>query len=207
MAAQPSNTQLHMFNVQVDRPPVEEGQFTLTHNEDGLTTFSRKFALLDPYPSQQRGLYVLQQQFWAQWEQDGIVYRINVPVHVLTDVASIPQIVWSFTGLTPDGLYRNAALVHDMGYMWQGRWPKNWFQRWNAAMQTWEDLSMLVWRKDDVDRLFLRLMKACGVDEVTRNTMYWAVKLGGQIPWWQIDKSREQWRHVFDLGVPAIINA
>lgn len=41
---------------------------------------------------------------------------ITVPKGYVTDLASIPRFIWSLFGLTPDGLYRGAAVVHDYIY-------------------------------------------------------------------------------------------
>ena len=45
--------------------------------------------------------------------------RIVVPKGFVTDFASIPQPLWSL-GLTPDGQYSRAAVVHDYLYWSQG---------------------------------------------------------------------------------------
>lgn len=166
-------------------------------NEDGSLIFSREFALLDPYNGKdaKRGDYELMQTFWVQWVESGNTYRVRAPQGLITDVASIPRIVWTFGGLTPDGLYRNAAVIHDVLYMWQGKMPSGWFQQLNGQLQ-WVDAGGQ-WSKDDCDRMFLRIMKACGVDRDTRTKMYWSVKLCGWPAWWQTDKTREKYRNAF----------
>ena len=165
-------------------------------NEDGPLIFSRKYAFLEPYngPKAKRGDYLLEQTFWVQWENEGVTYRIRAPQGLITDVASIPRIVWSFSGLTPDGLYRNAAVIHDVLYMWQGDFPPGWFQKLEGEF--WVNASGK-WSKDECDRMFLRIMKACGVDYNTRTKMYWAVKLCGWPAWWRTDKTREKYRKAF----------
>jgi hypothetical protein len=98
-------------------------------NDDGEIQFSRRFALLDPdeRPGAKVGDYELKEEFsvtWTVWEGNTRrSYRIRVPKGVRTDIASVPRLVWTLSGLTPDGLYRNAALIHDIIYMWCGEFP------------------------------------------------------------------------------------
>jgi len=113
----------------------------LANDQEERILFSRKFAMLEPYdgPDAKRGDYVLVEQFYAQWDHGKDRFRIRAPQGLITDVASIPRLVWTISGLTPDGLYRNAAVIHDVGYMWQGKFPPGWFQRLNSAAQ-WVDV-------------------------------------------------------------------
>lgn len=165
--------------------------FTLPHDE-GDITFSRQFALLDPLDD--KGNFILQEEFWMQWEVNGQTYRIRAPKGLITDIASVPRIVWTISGILPDGLQRNAAVIHDIGYMWRGVFPWGWFERldggeWRNAPGTWT--------KEEIDRLFLRIMKACGVGPVKRWLMYQAVALFGGPAWRQLDPTREQYRKAF----------
>lgn len=160
--------------------------------DDGPVTFSRKWAWLEPYDGKRN--YILVEEFWCSWVANGVTYRIRVPKGFITDIASIPRFVWSIFGMLPDGLYRNAALIHDAGYMWQGHFPEGWFQRLENGQWVNVDAE---WAKSEIDRLFLRIMKACGVDSKTRYEMYYAVKLAGLPAWWRTDKTREQWRYCF----------
>lgn len=160
--------------------------------EDGPVTFSRKWAWLDPFDENRN--YILVEEFWCSWVVGMRTYRVRVPKGFITDIASIPRWVWSAFDMLPDGLYRNAAVIHDAGYMWQGKFPQGWFQE--LVNGQWVNV-VAVWRKDDIDRLFLRIMKACGVGRVTRYEMYYAVKIAGLPAWLKTDKTREQWRNAF----------
>lgn len=170
--------------------------------EDGPMLFSRKYALLEPYNDLHE--YILLEEFWVWWQDAGKTYRIRVPKGFITDIASIPRWVWSFSGLTPDGLYRNAALIHDWLYMWQGKLPGSSFQQ-QETDGTWLDVGLALfhppdaeWSRDEIDRLFLRIMKACGVDKNTRTKIYWSVRLFG---WWAFnrnDPSKQRYLHAFD---------
>lgn len=176
--------------------------YKLPRNDDGRVWYTRKFAALEPYngPDAKRGQYILTEEFAASWRHDGELYRLRVPKGLITDIASIPRWTWSVGGLTPDGLYRNAALLHDILYMWQGSFPPHWFQvqdqygNWVTCHKTWS--------RDQADRFFLRLMKASGVDKATRNKMYWAVKLFGWWAWRGKDTyAQEKYRYSFAIDV------
>lgn len=172
--------------------------------EDGPVTFSRKWAWLEPYDD--RGNYILVEDFWVSWTVGPRTFRIRVPAGLITDIASIPRWVWSLFRMLPDGLYRNAALIHDAGYMWQGVFPEGWFQE--LVNGQWVDV-VAKWAKNEIDRLFLRIMKACDVPHWKRNTMYYAVKVGGLPAWWRTDQTRERWRYAFASSVlqpPAVLS-
>jgi hypothetical protein len=161
-------------------------------NEDGELIFSRQFALLDPYDD--KGNFVLQEEFWVQWQAYGSTYRIRLPKGLITDIASVPRIVWTISGILPDGLQRNAAIIHDAGYMWHGSFPPGWFQK--QVREKWQNVSG-IWSKDELDRLFLRIMKACGVNPVKRWLMYKAVAWFGGPAWRRNDPAREKYRNAF----------
>lgn len=170
------------------------GVYTLPANEDGEITFSRVFAFLEPYKYGRDRDYILVEEFWTAWEHDGITYRIRVPKGFVTDVASVPRWAWSFSGITPDGLHRNAAVIHDVGYMWQGKFPPGWFQK--LEDMKWVNVEA-TWSREEIDKLFLRIMKACGVPPKTRALMFWAVRVGAWFAWLGVDRSRERWRNAF----------
>lgn len=83
--------------------------------------------------------------------------RISVPVGFETDMASIPRPLWAI--LPPFGRYMPAAIIHDYLYMTQERSRKQ------------------------SDKIFKEAMKVLGVSWHRRNTMYWAVRAGGWVPW------------------------
>ena len=84
--------------------------------------------------------------------------RVVVPVGFVTDLASIPQWVWS-SGLRPEGAYAYAAIVHDYLYWVQER------------------------PREEADEIFLFAMQDSKVDSTLRNGIYKAVRLAGKGAW------------------------
>jgi hypothetical protein len=44
-------------------------------------------------------------------------YRYTIPALFRYDGASVPRLLWTIIGVTPDGLHRAATLIHDYLYM------------------------------------------------------------------------------------------
>jgi len=83
---------------------------------------------------------------------------ITVPKGFVTDFASIPQPFWA-TGLSPNGRYSKAAIVHDYLYWMQGCTRKQ------------------------ADNILLIAMRESEVDATTRTAIYEGVRLGGDSAW------------------------
>jgi len=83
---------------------------------------------------------------------------ITVPKGFVTDFASIPQAFWTF-GLSPNGKYSRAAIIHDFLY---------WSQ---------------VCTRIETDNILLIAMKESLVPTATRNTIYQGVRIGGSSSW------------------------
>ena len=83
---------------------------------------------------------------------------ITVPKGFVTDFASIPQAFWG-TGLSPNGKYSKAAIVHDYLYWAQGCTRKQ------------------------ADNILMIAMKESDVDVTTRAAIYEGVRLGGDTAW------------------------
>lgn len=79
---------------------------------------------------------------------------IRVPVGTITDLASVPRILWAI--FPPHGQYAKAAIVHD--YLYE------------------HAIGTKVW----ADRVFLEAMTVLGVARWRRVAMYWAVRLFGR---------------------------
>lgn len=77
--------------------------------------------------------------------------RWEAPMGLVTDGASIPTPFWSVIGGPFEGLFREAAVVHDAACC--------------AQMQPWED----------VHHMFYDAMRCSGVSEAKAKTMFWAV--------------------------------
>lgn len=94
-------------------------------------------------------IWMTEEPFIFETERD----YIEVPDCFHTDFASVPRFLWSF--LPPDGQYTQAAVLHD--YLYQSR----------------------IRTRKRSDELFLEAMEVLGVDEGTRNIMYFFVRLFG----------------------------
>jgi hypothetical protein len=77
--------------------------------------------------------------------------RWEAPTGLITDGASIPMPFWSVVGGPFEGLFREAAVVHDAGCC--------------AQMQPWED----------VHHMYYNAMRCSGVEEGKAKTMFLAV--------------------------------
>lgn len=83
---------------------------------------------------------------------------VDVPDGFVTDLTSIPQIVWSF-GIRPEGPYAYAAIIHDFLYWMQDR------------------------SRDESDGILLIAMEDSKVEQNLRNRIYKAVRLAGESAW------------------------
>ena len=103
-------------------------------------------------------------------DKDGLWYLVNdliyqttsgevitVPSGFDTDLASIPQIFHSI--IPVNGRHRSPAIIHDYLYVIQDR------------------------SRSEADAIFLEAMESVGVRWTQRYAMYWAVRLGGLLPW------------------------
>jgi hypothetical protein len=96
---------------------------------------------------------------------DDLQYRIGqtdieiiVPRGFVTDFASVPRMLWSF-GLSPNGRFSKAAVVHDYLYWAQGC------------------------TREQADNLMMIAMKESGVGGVHAKLLHWGVRLGGKAAW------------------------
>jgi hypothetical protein len=99
------------------------------------------------------GVHMVLTQPFEFVDDDGTLWP--VPKGAMTDGASIPKVFWSVIGGPFEGLYREAAVIHD--YYCDRRTRK------------WED----------VDRVFYDAMLVSGVDPIKAKVMYAAVRWGG----------------------------
>lgn len=116
------------------------------------------------------------------------VFRMRIEQGVETDGASVPSILWSLTGILPDGLHRPAALVHDIMYRRQGEVPLDVLSRSCMEGRSWpqwleRDWTQIQteWSRRDADRLFARILRELEVRRIDRRLMYRGVRIGG---WW-----------------------
>jgi hypothetical protein len=88
---------------------------------------------------------------------DGVLGKVVVPVHFITDLGSIPRIFWNI--IPPNGKPTDAYVIHDYLYAKQN------FPRVEA------------------DICLLRMMESLDVSWFQRWIVYLAVRLGGWIAW------------------------
>jgi len=123
-------------------------------------------------------VYELVADWRYEWRHGGIRRRITVPKGFVCDGASVPRLVWTLTGILPDGLIRAAALVHDWLYHHRGQLPEGLYQEFHRGR--WRDVGCEATR-GEADRLFARIMREAGVSKVRRRLAYAAVRACG---WW-----------------------
>ncbi len=137
-------------------------------------------------------LYRLQDDYIYEWEitrtdrKTGTKIetrqRIVVPEGFVYDGASVPRLLWTVTGMTPDGLIRAAALLHDFIYRHKGWLPNGSYQMFDVQTKQWKDLSA-PWPRETADRLFARVMRESGVSSFKRKLAYRAARLLGWFCW------------------------
>jgi hypothetical protein len=126
--------------------------------------------------------YQLAEQYVYSWTMpDKIQRTITIPAGFTYDGASVPRLVWTMSGITPDGLIRAAALVHDFIYRHSGRLPRSSYGCIKNG--AWMDLSDSHWQRVDADRLFARIMREAGVSKTKRRLAYLGVRAGGWASW------------------------
>lgn len=93
---------------------------------------------------------------------------ITVPPAFETDLASVPRFAWWFA--PPAGPHIvEAATIHDWLY-------------WNAGYYS-PGSPIAPLTRMECDRILSDAMQACGASWFERHVVYWAVRLGGWLPW------------------------
>jgi len=105
-------------------------------------------------PSDKEGLWTLLADLTYQAKSGE---TITVPKGFETDLASIPRIFHSI--IPVNGKHRSPAIIHDYLYVVQDR------------------------TRSEADAIFLESMEQVGVRWTQRQAMYWAVRVGGWMPW------------------------
>lgn len=105
----------------------------------------------------------------ARWTPNpGQKYKaVTVPTGFVTDLASVPQWLWS-SGVRPEGPYAYAAIVHDYLYWVQDR------------------------SREEADGIYLMAMEDSKVEKSLRDRIHSAVRLAGQSAWDRNAKLRSQ---------------
>lgn len=137
---------------------------------------------LEPFDEKPDGrvIYRLTQDYIYDWEKDGNHYRLIIHEGFETDIASIPRIVWTFSGFLPDGLHRPAALIHDYLYQNRGLPLPGSYQVHQDGR--WQNLDV-TWTRQECDKLFARIMREAGTGKIKRRLMYLSVRAFGGFYW------------------------
>ncbi len=117
-------------------------------------------------------LYINQKNYEIIIQNEtGARYTLSVPPAFISDGASVPRLAWTVSGLTPDGLIRSAALVHDYIYAVKGK----------VMCQKHTDgvVYQLSLERKCADEIFLDLMLASTVSHVRSKLAFRAVRAFG----------------------------
>lgn len=122
------------------------------------------------------------------WQIKNDLYSLTIPAGFVCDGASVPRICWTLTGLTPDGLIRAAATVHDFIYTYKGDLPLGSFGRennfYNLKNPSYQYTYISQnWTRKQADKMFARLMREAGVSKFRRRLAYLAVRSFGMFYW------------------------
>jgi len=128
------------------------------------------------------GDYLLKHNFIYQWKVYGQNYKLIIPAGFDFDLASVPQVLWTPTGISPDRLRWTAPLIHDFLYEYRGNLPKGSYKIWDRNIGGWVD-SKDIWTRKEADKMFCRLMREDGISRFKRRMAYRAVRLGGWYAW------------------------
>jgi len=127
-----------------------------------------------------RRKYLLKEGYVYGWLGEASRKRIYVPSGFEYDGASVPRGAWTFIGMTPDGLHRAGALVHDFIYKYGGILPSDSYARMINGQWT---NSLYQFSRKEADNLFLKMMAQAGVTKIRRTLAYWAVRMFGWSSW------------------------
>lgn len=117
----------------------------------------------DVRPIKERG------KIYRLWES--YTYEnISIPEGFLYDGASVPLLIGALIGFSPDGIHRAAALVHDWIYANKGWVPLT-------------DGKMRKFSRKDTDKIFLKILKECGVMHWHVALIYPVVRIFGGLHW------------------------
>lgn len=99
--------------------------------------------------------------------------KLECPIGMWTDGASIPRFFWRLIGHPMSPEYVDAAVIHDAGYLGVLTW-------WRLNGELWLEEN---YTREEVDTLFLELLKCLGVSWWRRRAMYLAVRTFGGSGW------------------------
>lgn len=134
---------------------------------------------IEPHPTK-IGYYVVLKDFTYKWNAENFDRKLVIPKGFVFDLASVPRIFWTPTGIAPDRLRWTAPLCHDFPYRYGGKLPAgSYFKRVNGKWV--EDTTE--WTRKNADRLFCRIMREDGIPRRKRRVAYRTVDIFGRFFW------------------------
>lgn len=131
---------------------------------------------IEPYGKK----YILLKDYTYEWKKGNMGRKLVIPKGFIFDLASVPRIFWTISGVTPGRLGWAAPLIHDFLYEHRGKLPEgSYFLFMNDKWVS----SSIVWTRRSADKMFCRLMREDGISRFKRRMAYRAVRLGGWTYW------------------------
>jgi len=118
------------------------------------------------------GKYRLESTYRLRYEDGAKRVVFKIRPGFIHDGASVPRLVWTISGLRPDGLLRAAALIHDALYQNCGALPLGWIIPMRRPFT-----------RSECDVIFREIMKLAGVGWWKRKVAYAGVRTGGWASW------------------------
>ena len=125
-------------------------------------------------------LYKLEDDYSIDIKINNDIYTIVTHKGFLYDGASVPRFAWTISGLTPDGLLRAAALVHDVFYVHKGVLD---LKTKDVTVYKNGQLSTLTLTRKESDQLFKAILIKSHVTKFKANLAYHSVRIGGYYKW------------------------
>jgi hypothetical protein len=155
--------------------------------------------LLDDWEVEYYGIakdraYVLNAPYEFVWRDAKSTERkLSLAAGLIVDGASVPRVAWSLSGLTPDGLLRAAATLHDFLYHNAGSVPYSMHAARLPGLGLWGN-EPAVFSRLAADTLFKYVLVLAGVPAWKAQLAYAAVRTFGGSSW----GSRKGKDHVYE---------
>jgi len=115
--------------------------------------------------------WVVESNWFAQWEHEGRIYRTLIPNGFSSDKASIPRPLWILAA--PDELGLKAVILHDWGHFTKGLMEIQKHEKLNK----WKHLGKVQFTRKQFDSLFFRFLREdCVEPRWRRRGAYKAVR-------------------------------
>ena len=139
-----------------------------------------KYLLLEDYVHTRKTL---------PWSSSLKSWEVTIPKGFTWDVASVPRIFWSVSGVRPGGRFLAGSLIHDAFYRNGGVLPGGWCR----GLEDDERRDYLVsWTRKEADLLFRWMMKESGIKWVQYHRAHWAVRAFGFFAWKEKKKGKKK---------------